>query len=238
MINSYFQKIRFMCHRCFWGEFLFTRWFWYTLYLNLKLLPFRQARHLPFQCYVKPTILENRGRIEFPNGIKRFMVRVGVQRTPLLPQHSFVWYNEGIVAFKGKCRLGHHLMIQVRDEGYLEFGDQTALNTGSRIVCQKKIVFKYKARTSWDCQFYDTDFHPVIDMVRNKPIKMKSPIEIGERVWIGHNVIVSKGVKLANESIVSSGSVVKKSFTTPNCIIAGNPAEMVDEGFRPDFSNY
>lgn len=67
---------------------------------------------------------------------------------------------------------------------------------------------------------------------------MLSPIIIGEKVWIGHNVIVSKGVKLADEIIVSSGSVVKKSFSTPNCIIAGNPAEMIDEGYKPNFKNF
>ena len=166
------------------------------------------------------------------------MIKLGVQRTPLLPAHSFVWKNEGTIVFKGKCRFGHHVMIQVREGGRLEFGDQTALNTGSRIVCQKEIIFKYKARTSWECQFYDTDFHPVIDLVRNKPIKMRAPIIIGEKVWIGHNVIVSKGVKLADEIIVSSGSVVKNSFTTPNSIIAGNPAIMIDEGYKPDFKNF
>ncbi len=166
------------------------------------------------------------------------MVQIGRQRTPILPQRSFVWKSIGTVVFKGRCRLGHHMLIQVDKDGYLEFGDQTALNTGSRIVCQKKIIFKYKARTSWDCQFYDTDFHPVIDLVRNKPIKMMAPIEIGEKVWIGHNVIVSKGVKLADEIIVSSGSVVKKSFTTPNCIIGGNPAIEIDEGFKPNFEDF
>lgn len=217
---------------------IFRKYFWYSVYFNFKILPFNQARYLPFKCYVNPTILKNSGKVVFDTKIKRFMVRLGVQRTPILPQRSFVWYNEGTIVFKGKSRFGHHVMIQVRDGGYLEFGDQTALNTGSRVVCQEKIVFKYKARTSWDCQFYDTDFHPVIDMVRNKPMKMRAPIEIGEKVWIGHNVIVSKGVKLASEIIVSSGSVIKKSFTTPNSIIAGNPAVMIDDGYKPDFNDF
>lgn len=211
----------------------------YSIYFNFRVLPLRQAIHLPFYCSVWPTILKNTGSVRIEDcPIRRFMIRLGVQRTPIYPSRSFVWRNEGTIVFKGRCRLGHHMMIKVTKSGYLELGDQTALNTGSRIVCQKEIIFKYKARTSWECQFYDTDFHPVIDMVRNKPIKMRSPIIIGEKVWIGHNVIVSKGVKLADEIIVSSGSVVKKSFSKPNCIIAGNPAEMIDEGYKPDFKNF
>lgn len=222
-----------------WIKKIFSFSLFYSIYFNFKVLPFRQAMYLPFYCNVWPTILKNTGIVKIEAANKhRFMIRIGAQRTPIYPARSFVWRNEGTIVFKGKCRLGHHMMIKVTKNGYLELGDQTALNTGSRIVCQKEIIFKYKARTSWECQFYDTDFHPVIDMVRNKPIKMLSPIIIGEKVWIGHNVIVSKGVKLADEIIVSSGSVVKKSFTTPNCIIAGNPAEIVDEGYKPNFKNF
>lgn len=215
------------------------RTFLYSIYFNLRILPFKQAMKIPFQVSVKPSILCNTGKvfIDAPS-ISRYAIRLGVQRTPISEPSELIWKNEGTIVFKGRCRIGHHVMIQVREGGYLEFGDQTALNSGSRIVCQQRIVFKYKARTSWECQFYDTDFHPVIDMVRNKPIKMRSPIVIGERVWIGHNVIVSKGVKLANDIIVSSGSVVKKSISTPNCIIAGNPAVIVDEGYKANFENF
>lgn len=212
--------------------------FYYSLYFNFRVLPFNQAIRLPFHVYVKPTIICNTGKIIIDSPqISKYMISLGRQRTPISNPRDFILTNRGTIVFKGKCRLGHHMMIQVREGGYLEFGDQSALNTGSRIVCQQKIIFQYKARTSWDCQFYDTDFHPVIDMVRNKPIKMRSPIIIGERVWIGHNVIISKGVKLADGIIVSSGSVVKKSFSTPHSIISGNPAEMVDDGYKVDFED-
>lgn len=217
---------------------IYKPYIYYSIYFNLKVLPIKQAIKLPFLVFVKPTILRNTGKIiiDAPR-IRSCMITLGKQRTPISLPREFILKNSGTIVFKGKCRLGHHMLIQVDREGYLEFGDQTALNPGSRIVCQKKIVFKHKARTSWECQIYDTDFHPVFDMIRNKPLRMCSPIIIGEKVWIGHNVIISKGVKLANNIIVSSGSVVKKSFSTPNCIIAGNPAEMIDEGFKAEFEN-
>lgn len=219
-------------------KYLYKPYFFYSLYFNFRVLPFRQAVRLPFLVYVWPTILRNKGKILIEaSKISHFMIKIGMQRTPISKPREFFLKNSGTIVFKGKCRLGHHMLIQVDKDGYLEFGDQTALNPGSRIVCQKKIVFNYKARTSWECQIYDTDFHPVFDMIRNKNIKMCSPIVIGEKVWVGHNVIISKGVKLAPNIIVSSGSVVKKSFSTPNCIIAGNPAEMIDEGFKSEFED-
>ena len=211
----------------------------YSLYFNFRILPFKQAIKLPFCCYVWPTILGNDGIIRFDcPEIKRYMVRLGVQRTPILPQHSFVWKNMGTIVFKGRCHIGHHSLIQVRKEGYLELGNQVGLNTGCRIVCQQKIIFKSKVRASWDCQFYDSNFHPLIDMIRDKPVRMRSPIIIGENVWIGHNVIISKGVKLADGIIVSSGSVVKSIFKTPNLIISGNPAIQAGEGYQAVFPDF
>lgn len=212
--------------------------FYYSAYFNFRFLPFSQAIKFPVIIMVRPSFMKTTGKfiIDAPK-ITYGMIRFGKQRTPISLPKEFIIKNAGTIVFKGKCRLGHHMLIQVGPKGYLEFGDQTALNPGSRIVCQQKIIFKYKARTSWECQIYDTDFHPIIDMVRNKPIRMTSPIIIGERAWIGHNVIISKGVKLADDIIVSSGSVVKKSVSIPNCIIAGNPAVVIDDGYKAEIED-
>ncbi len=49
-------------------------------------------------------------------------------------------------------------------------------------------------------------------------------IVIGKNCWIGMNALVLPGVTLGDHTIVGGGSVVTKSFTEGNCIIAGNPA--------------
>lgn len=208
-----------------------------SVYFNFRVLPFRQAIHLPFLCFVWPSI-EGKGEVRLDCPVKMFMLRLGFHKMPVFPQHTLIWSNKGTIVFKGICDIGHHLMIRVYKDGYLEFGNQVALNSGCRVACQHRIVFKQKVRVSWECQFYDTNFHPIMDLVANRPVKMTSPIIIGEDVWIGHNVIISKGVKLADGIIVSSGSVVKNSFKLPNCIISGNPAVKISEGYRAEFDNF
>ena len=211
----------------------------YSIYFNFRVLPWKQAVHLPICCLVWPTIKVTKGVVKFEGTpIKKYMVRLGVTRTPILNPRDFIWINLGTIVFKGKVHIGHHALISVHKEGYLEFGDQVGLNSGCRVVCKKRIVFGHKVRASWDCQFYDTNFHPLIDMVNEKPVKMHSPIVIGDNVWLGHNVIISKGVKLGNGNVVSSGSVVKSIFREENCIIAGNPAVKVDEGYKADFPDF
>lgn len=49
-------------------------------------------------------------------------------------------------------------------------------------------------------------------------------IFIGENSWIGGNVLIKKNVSLAPFTIVASGSVVTKSYTTPSLTLAGVPA--------------
>lgn len=55
-----------------------------------------------------------------------------------------------------------------------------------------------------------------------------SPIEIGDNVFIGVGSIILPGSKVANNSIVAAGSVVKGVFRA-GVVIAGNPAREVCE---------
>lgn len=63
---------------------------------------------------------------------------------------------------------------------------------------------------------------------RGKSIKGKSII-IGDNVWLGANVIILPGVELGNNCVVGAGSVVTKSFSRDNLILAGNPARIIKE---------
>ena len=52
-------------------------------------------------------------------------------------------------------------------------------------------------------------------------------ITIGNNCFIGQRSTLLYGVTLANNIIVATGSVVTKSFSEENIIIAGNPARIV-----------
>ena len=54
----------------------------------------------------------------------------------------------------------------------------------------------------------------------------KADTYIGKRCFIGVNAIIMCGVKVNDNVIVGSGSVVTKDIPA-NCIVAGNPARII-----------
>lgn len=207
----------------------------WSVVFNFHYLPFKQAVKFPILFQVIPTFLFLSGRVKIvSDDIRVGMVRIGEQAAPFYKRRDFRWKNLGTVIFKGKVRLGHHTFISVGPDGYLEIGDKSTFSHELRMICEKKIVLEDRCRVSWGCTFIDTDFHPLIDLVRNEPIPKSSPIVMGRGVWIGHDCIISKGSRLAENTTVSSGSVVKGRFKKPNTIVGGNPAVVIDEGYVRD----
>ena len=207
----------------------------WSIRFNFHYLPFRQAIRLPVLFEVIPTFLCMKGVVRIENeNIRPGIIRIGETFAPFYKRETFRWKNLGTVVMKGKISFGHHTFISVGPDGYLEIGGKSTFSHDVKLICEHKIVFGDKSRVSWGCTFIDTDFHPLIDMVKNEPIQEKAPIIMGRGVWIGHDCIVAKGSKLAENTTVSSGSVVKGRFNKPNAIVGGNPAMVWDEGYKRD----
>ena len=56
-------------------------------------------------------------------------------------------------------------------------------------------------------------------------------IDKSAKLFIGVNAIIMCGVKVNDNVIVGSGSVVTKDIPA-NCIVAGNPARIIKEGIQ------
>ena len=55
---------------------------------------------------------------------------------------------------------------------------------------------------------------------------------IGDRVWVGEKVYITKNVTILNDCILAVNSVVTKRFEETNCVIAGNPAKVVKKNVQ------
>jgi maltose O-acetyltransferase len=62
--------------------------------------------------------------------------------------------------------------------------------------------------------------------LRNQELEFALPIEIEDSVWIGGNVVINPGVKIGNNSVIGSGSVVTKDIPS-HVLAAGNPCRIL-----------
>lgn len=108
------------------------------------------------------------------------------------------------------------------DYGYnIEIGNNFYSNHNLVILDCAKVIFGENVFIAPNCGFY-TAGHPLDKERRNKGLEFAKPIEVGDNVWIGANVIVLPNVKIGNDTVIGAGSVVTKDI--PDGVVAvGNP---------------
>ncbi|MCD9470818.1 acyltransferase [Photobacterium phosphoreum] len=69
------------------------------------------------------------------------------------------------------------------------------------------------------------DIHPCLPFSRKS---YRSPIVVGDNVFIGYNTTILPGVNICSNVIIAAGSIVTKSITYSG-VYAGNPAKKISE---------
>lgn len=126
-----------------------------------------------------------------------------------------------------------------RSDAVILIGDRTFIGAAS-IVCAEKIEIGNDVLISWGCTVVDHNSHAIDWVFRKNDViawaqgkkdwtgVIIKPVKICDRVWIGFNSIILKGVTLGEGAIVGAGSVVSKDVP-PYTIVAGNPARIIRE---------
>lgn len=209
-----------------------------SIWYNFRLLPFRQARHLPLLVSHRTRFVNASGHIDLQaDRLRVGLVKVGFatyQHTNF--RHDRTLINlRGRIIFHGECAIGAGCSIEVSEEGKLTFGDNTLIGPRGLIICHHLITFGDWNRVSWCCTFMDSDQHRLIN-AEGQCCNPDRPIRLSDKIWIGCHVIVAKGTELAACTTVGTGSILHGSHTEERTILAGNPAHIVKRGVtREDF---
>ena len=207
-----------------------------TVYVNFKLLPFRQAIKMPLFIYGRFMLREAEGKVIINGDLYPGIIRIGRHdRYPETRVSRTIWVINGKIVFNGKFSFfrGSYIMVARGAELVFGSGDYPSCGANTRIICFKKIVIE-DAHITWDCQIMDSSFHYIESVDDGNTHPLTRPVYIGKHVWIGNRSTITPGAVIPQETIVASHSLVNKDFSGEgsNCLIAGIPAKVVKKGIR------
>lgn len=147
-----------------------------------------------------------------------------------------------------KCSIGKRVQIIVKNNNYylservairdnvliagggtLMIGKGTTVNEGSIITCTNRVEIGENVMLAPRCYILDVD-HKFSrkDVPINKQGYTTGVVKIGNGVWLGAQVVVTKGVTIGEGAIVAANSVVTKDVP-PYTIVGGVPAKVIKE---------
>jgi acetyltransferase-like isoleucine patch superfamily enzyme len=133
---------------------------------------------------------------------------------------------------KGEIRFGRFVWIgdgtKIRcHEGVVEIGDKTVFGQECTISAYQKVRIGEQCVIADRAMFIDFD-HGVVEVeraVRHQGI-YKRDVIVGSNVWIGYNACLLRGVRVGDNSIVGSNSVVTRDVPA-NAVVGGVPARVI-----------
>lgn len=141
--------------------------------------------------------------------------------------------NNCSVLLKKHCYVTEVEIFVENDGCKVEIGERTFVGRHTHIACTEdgsELIIGDNGMISSHCQIRTGDSHSVTDL-DGRRINPASSVHIGEHCWLGEGSKVLKGVALGQNSVVSSGAIVTKSFGS-NVLIGGTPAKVLKESIN------
>lgn len=186
----------------------------WTIWFNLRYLPFKQAIKLPIILY-KPHLKNNSGKYIIEGKITFGMIRLGFPNVSIFPNSGITLENRGIITFKGKCKIGNDSAISLGERGILIIGKDFISSCGLRLVCYHRVIIEETVSIGWNTIIQDTDFHSLKSINGDKKPKGYGSIEIGHNVWVSSFCKLYKNTRIPNYCTVAANTILRKKIDCP-----------------------
>jgi len=178
------------------------------------------------------------------NGFLDFRARRKLLRCAVVEVHPSAKVAFRRIRLKAGCRLeiGEGSIVEgslvfERDGACIVIGCNTFIG-GSQLASASRIEVGDDVLISWGCNIVDHNSHAIGWRQRKQDVKdwyfgkkdwthvEVKPVKVGNKSWLGLNVIILKGVEIGEGAVVGAGSVVVKNVPAWT-IVAGNPASVI-----------
>jgi acetyltransferase-like isoleucine patch superfamily enzyme len=160
----------------------------------------------------------------------------------LLTPAGWRWRSDGPLFFgkrlelkiepRGEIRFGRFVWIgdgtKIRcHEGVVEVGEKTVMGQECTISTYQRVRIGNECVIADRAMFIDFD-HGIVEVER--PIRLqgiyKRDVEVGSNVWIGYGACILRGVRVGDNSVIGTNSVVTKDVPA-NAVVGGVPAKVL-----------
>ena len=148
------------------------------------------------------------------------------RRWPLsafLPSQLVV-LDKASLAVTGEFSLYTGFSVFINEGARLELGSGYT-NSGFRLSCFERISIGNHVAIAENVTMRDSDDHTF----KGGKHEMTQPITIGNRVWIGMNATILKGVTIGDGAVVAANALVNRDVPS-GALVAGVPAKVVKTG--------
>ena len=142
-----------------------------------------------------------------------------------------------------RCHIEIGTIVNLGVKMAIYLADDCSLTVGDGFACTGTVHFnahepKLSIRVGKGCMFsggliWASDMHSILDLETGARVNRGKSITIGDRVWLGHDAMVLKGVTIGSGSIIGAMSCVRRDVP-PNSLVAGNPARVLRTGVEWD----
>jgi len=145
-----------------------------------------------------------------------------------------------------KCYIECNFIFE-KQSGKINIGDRCSIGGATNLISINEINIGNDVIISYGCTIYDHNSHSIYwnqrkndvlniindfqnesNFIKNKDWKnvKTEKVEICNKVWIGFDVVILKGVTIGEGAVIGARSVVTKDVP-PYTVVAGNPATIV-----------
>ncbi|HEX3736828.1 MAG TPA: acyltransferase [Solirubrobacterales bacterium] len=148
---------------------------------------------------------------------------------------GFVFFGRGLeieISPRGRVDFGRFVWLGDRTkirchEGLVEIGAKTVIGQECTISAYQHVRIGEQCVIADRAMFIDFD-HGVVEVER--PIRLqgiyKRDVEVGSNVWIGYGACILRGVRIGDNAVIGTNSVVTKDVPA-NAVVGGIPARVL-----------
>lgn len=151
--------------------------------------------------------------------------------------HGYVWlqsieipHNTEDIEIESPCALDRGVVLLSAGEPLphprIQIGAHTYINRNTFLDAILSIAIGQHCAIGPGCYITDHDHGQDPTLPPLQQAMIAKPTKLGDRVWLGANVTVLKGVTIGNDTIVGAGSVVTKDLPQ-GAIAVGVPAKVI-----------